>query len=108
MRSKERLSEWIDSFRKDAKCTFGIPKGRFHILKTGISLEGPMAADRVWLTCCALHNFLLEEDGLDDLNGDLGLNNVEDLCYAPFALQRLGGKEFASFGSRQHEEEATQ
>jgi hypothetical protein len=39
-----------------------------------------MAADRVWLTCCALHNFLLGEDVLDDWNGELlGLNNLEDL-----------------------------
>ena len=40
-------------------------KGRFRILKTGIPLHGIEVCDRVWLTCCALHNFLLDEDGLD-------------------------------------------
>ena len=28
-------------------------------------MHGIEVCDRVWLTCCALHNFLLEEDGLD-------------------------------------------
>ena len=50
---------------QDVECTFGILKGRFRILKTGIPLHGITVCDRVWLTCCALHNFLLEEDGLD-------------------------------------------
>jgi DDE superfamily endonuclease len=107
-RTEQRLSEWIESFRKDTECTFGILKGRFRVLKTGIRLDGPEAADKVWLTCCAIHNFLLEEDGLDDWTGQLGMNDVADLQYAPFALQRLSGEEFALFGSRQHEREATQ
>ena len=51
--------------RKDVECTFGIMKGRFRILKTGIPLHGIEATDKIWHTCCALHNFLLEEDGLD-------------------------------------------
>jgi DDE superfamily endonuclease len=109
LRADQRLSEWIESFRKDAECTFGILKGRFRVLKTGIRLDGPEAADRVWLTCCALHNFLLEEDGLDDWNGDLGLNNdIADMRYAPFALQRLSQEEFSTFGSRQHEMECVE
>jgi hypothetical protein len=27
LQSEERLSNWIESFRKDAECTFGILKG---------------------------------------------------------------------------------
>jgi hypothetical protein len=27
--------------------------------------DGVESADHVWLTCCALHNMLLEVDGLD-------------------------------------------
>ena len=61
-----RFSKWLESLRKDVECTFGIMKGRFRILKTGIPLHGIDVCDRVWLTCCALHNFLLEEDGLDE------------------------------------------
>ena len=51
--------------RKDVECTFGIMKGRFRILKSGIRLGGFEAADKVFLTCCALHNWLLTIDGLD-------------------------------------------
>ena len=50
--------------RKDAEDTFGIMKGRFRILKCGIRLHGVEATDKVWRTCCALHNMLLEADGL--------------------------------------------
>ena len=41
-------------------------KSRFRILKTGIPLRCIEVCDRVWLTCCALHSFLLVEDGLDE------------------------------------------
>ena len=41
-----------------------ILKGRFHVLKTGIHLWGVMKVDDVWKTCCALHNWLLDIDGI--------------------------------------------
>jgi Plant transposon protein len=50
--------------RKDVECCFGILKGRFRILKTGIRLQSFTAVDNIWFTCCALHNYLLEVDGL--------------------------------------------
>lgn len=58
-------SKWVESIRKDVECVFGILKGRFRVLKAGIFLHKTDAADAIWLTCCALHNFLLEVDGLD-------------------------------------------
>ena len=59
--------------RKDVECTFGIQKGRFSILRTGIKLQNFEQVDQVWLTCCALHNMLLFVDGLDEgwENGNL-------------------------------------
>jgi hypothetical protein len=39
--------------RKDVECTFGIMKGRFRILKSGIRLYGVLKMDEVWKTCCA-------------------------------------------------------
>jgi hypothetical protein len=108
LRCEQRLSEWIESFRKDAECTFGILKGRFRVLKTGIRLDGPAASDKIWLTCCALHNLLLQADGLDEWEGELGLNDLEDQVYAPFALQRLSKEDFTNFGSRHHETTARQ
>ena len=97
--------------QKNAECTIGILKGRFRILKTGIRLEGPQTADNVWLTCCALHNLLLEVDGLDkewehgissDWEGELGNNDPDEIrLFAPMAIQRLVNPEM--FGSREHE-----
>ena len=54
-----RWSEWLESMRKDVECTFGILKGRWRILKSGIRLHGVDVADNIWMTCCALHNLLL-------------------------------------------------
>jgi DDE superfamily endonuclease len=51
---------------KDVECTFGIMKGRFRILKTGIRLHRVEATDKIWMTCCALHNYLLDVDGLNE------------------------------------------
>ena len=63
-RSEQRFSEWLESLRKDVECTFGILKGRWRILKTGIRCHNTEVGDNVWMTCCALHNHLLDVDGL--------------------------------------------
>lgn len=115
--AEQRFSDWLESFRKDVECVFGILKGRWRVLKTGIRLEGPQAADNVWLTCCALHNLLLEADGLSkewengvrsDYEGELGQNDVEEFRqFAPFAVRRLSEQEIRDFGSRQHEKSST-
>jgi hypothetical protein len=91
-----RFSEWLESMRKNVECTFGILKGRWRILKTGIMIHCLEDADQIWKTCCALHNMLLEVDGLDDkwqegvpshCKGKGGLHEDSDasrfaLCYA--------------------------
>jgi hypothetical protein len=61
-----RWSKWLESMRKDVECAFGILKGRFRILKTGVRTHGVEACDKIWRTCCALHNMLLEIDGLEE------------------------------------------
>ena len=57
----------------------------------GICLGGIEAVDEVWKTCCALHNWLLEIDGLDgEWDGSIGLHDARDVVrHLPFALQRL-------------------
>ena len=51
--------------RKDVECTFGILNGQWRILKSGIRLAGAVEkADKIFLTCCALHNWLLDVAGL--------------------------------------------
>ena len=41
-----RWSKWLESMRKDVECTFGILKGRWRILKSGIRIEGVDAVDK--------------------------------------------------------------
>lgn len=97
-----RWSQWLESMRKDVECTFGILKGRWRILKAGIGLHSMEAVDNVWHTCCALHNMLLEHDGLDqkwesgfssELQGELGYFDVDDAMVEkhvpPDAILRL-------------------
>ena len=59
-------SDWMESMSKYVECEFGILKGRWRILKTVVCLHSTQAVDKVWLTCCAFHNMLLDIDGLDD------------------------------------------
>ncbi len=96
-----RWSKWLESMRKDVECTFGILKGRWRILKTGVRLHGIRVVDKVWLTCCALHNLLLDEDGngdeewaggisIEDWLGELGDNDLEqDESNPPAVFDRL-------------------
>ena len=69
-RAEIRFSQWLESLRKDVECTFGILKGRWRVLKTGIRMHNTEIADNIWMTCCALHNMLLDVDGLS-----VGWNN---------------------------------
>ena len=96
-RDEIRWSEWIESMRKDVECTFGILKGRWRILKTGVRLHSTESVDMIWATCCALHNMLLEVDGLDipwdgvkvptsEWDGELGDLESEDV---PLAMRRI-------------------
>ena len=63
--TETRWSQWLESMRKDVECCFGILKGRFRILKSPIRIHDIEEVDKIWKTCCALHNWLLEIDGLD-------------------------------------------
>lgn len=89
--TERRWSHWCESLRKDVECTFGILKGRWRVLKTGVRLQGMETANNIWLTCCALHNWLLEVDGLDgEWDGALGQLEADDVMrHVPFAMQRL-------------------
>jgi len=74
---------WL-KWRKDVECTFGILKDKWRILKSGVRIYGVDSVDHVWFTCCALHKWLLEVDGLtqkwvggirkltSDWDGDMG------------------------------------
>jgi hypothetical protein len=53
--------------RKDVECTFGILKGRWRILKAEVCIHVVNSVDYIWLTCCALHNWLLDIDGMNEI-----------------------------------------
>ena len=102
-----RWSKWLESMRKDVECTFGILKGRWRILKTGIRIHGLANVDKIWKTCCALHNYLLEVDGLaakweegvrSPYESDLGLhddNDVPHLAAYADVVDKNGNRLFA-------------
>jgi hypothetical protein len=50
--------------RKNVECTSGILKVWWRILRSAVRISGVENIDKVWFTCCALHNSLLEIDGL--------------------------------------------
>ena len=73
--------------------------GRWRILKAGIRVHGLENADNIWFTCCALHNMLLNVDGLDKkwkkgvkspFQGELGWHATGDVeTYAPLIFRRV-------------------
>ena len=88
-----RFSEWLESMRKDVECAFGILKGRFTILRYGTRFQSITRCDQLWLTCCAIHNMLLDIDGLDE-NWDNGTPSNWELINdrhieTPFAISKL-------------------
>ena len=60
-----RLSQRIESLRKDVECTFGILKIRFKILKYPLLYRKEKTINLIFRTCCVLHNILLDVDGRD-------------------------------------------
>jgi hypothetical protein len=65
VREEILYSKWLESTRKDVECTFGILKARFRILKNPIILNKQYEIDNMFVTCCIIHNMLLEYDQLD-------------------------------------------
>lgn len=81
-------------------------------MKTGIRVHGLGAVDDIWKTCCALHNMLLEVDGLaedwregvtGDWEGDWGLHEREDSTRFGISrdhdLSGLGGMQDSDVGA---------
>ena len=95
-----RFSERLESMRKDVKCAFGILKGRWAILRYGLRFGSIKQCDKLWLTCCALHNKLLFVDGLDKCWEEGVASHWEKInekykknaTQTSFAVSRLGRK----------------
>ncbi|KAI2512244.1 Plant transposon protein [Fragilaria crotonensis] len=69
-----KWSMLIESVRKDIEGTFGILKMRFRYLKDFNRMHSLRDVDNGFVTCCILHNMLLEEDGY--LEADLEQNPI--------------------------------
>jgi hypothetical protein len=54
------FSSNIKSVRKDVECTFGIIKKRWRILNNGLFYRNIGDCEKIFVTCCCLHNFLLD------------------------------------------------
>lgn len=52
----------MESLRKDIERVFGIIKQRFRILKLGVSFYKMETVEKLFHTCVALHNFLLDKN----------------------------------------------
>lgn len=67
-------SEWVESTRKDVECIFGMMKGRFLILGSPIRYHGVGVIDKIWKSCCALHNLILDTEVVNE-----NVNNDDDI-----------------------------
>ena len=54
------FSSNIESVRKDVECTFGILKKRWKVLNNGLLFHDIKTCQKIFITCCCLHNFLLD------------------------------------------------
>ena len=61
----EAWSKHVESVRKDVECFFGIMKGTFRILKTGIFFRSVKVAEDTFKVCCALRRMIFDANGSD-------------------------------------------
>lgn len=59
-KADQLFGSMLESVRKDVECTFGIIKMRFLRLLKGTFYKKLQKTDQLFITCCALHNMLLE------------------------------------------------
>ena len=71
----KRLFAQIASTRKDVECTFGRIKNRFRMLKLPLQFDNLDDVRAMFVTCCVLHNMLLEHDREDVFNAEDGLHS---------------------------------
>ncbi len=50
----------LESVLQDAECTFGILKKRRKVLNHGFKHCDIVRCEQIFITCCVLHNFLLD------------------------------------------------
>ena len=86
-REETVFSEWLESVRKCVECTFGILKIRFTVLNH-LRTHRVQSVEDIMFTCMALHNMLLEYDGLDEpYNAHVPLDHTMRIVQRMFAAR---------------------
>jgi hypothetical protein len=55
------LSINLESDQKDVECTFGILKKRWKVLNNGFHYSEINICEKIFVACCCLNNFLLDQ-----------------------------------------------
>jgi hypothetical protein len=90
-------SQNIEAVRKDIECVFGILKKRFLYLKHPIRIHSPECIERVFVTCCVLHNILLDYDGYGTWDEDNVEDSLDYNCLEESAERAAAHTEFGRF-----------
>ena len=61
----------VESVRKDVECVFGILKERWSSLQHGFHFRDIKTCQRIFVSCCVLHNMMLDEMTQDDANSKI-------------------------------------
>jgi hypothetical protein len=86
-----KFSKLVESVRKDIEGVFGILKIRFRFLKIFTNLRRQKHIDYAFVTCCILHNILLEENGYLDANLPDYPGGMASALKLKFSRSRRGG-----------------
>jgi len=62
----------LESVRKDVECVFGILKERWSYLQQGFRFRRIHICQQIFVSCCVLHNMMLDEMTKDDANSKIG------------------------------------
>jgi hypothetical protein len=68
----------LESIRKDVECTFGILKKIWHILNNGMMFRDIAVWEKIFVTCCCLHIFLINLMERNDIRVGRGAPLGED------------------------------
>ena len=73
--------------RKDDECFFGGLKGRFRMLRCRLRFQKITLCNKLFQTCCSLHNLMIDKDGLDN---DQETEIIQrEIVQTPFAIEKL-------------------
>ena len=88
---ERKWAAMLESVRKDIEGVFGLLKERFHFLKQFNRMHCQKDIDIAFVTCCIIHNMLLEENGYLDPELELLPSSLTKVPRKVFANVNLDG-----------------